>query len=176
MSYRNGTYTVKVLQSGHAMKTTKEKEEYLRLYLQIQPVIWHGPDGDYDVSEFEAQYINFNLISSNEDSIKYAMSDLESIGFVGTVAQFLSFDWSFTQFKAYCRQNEFKGKVYCNWNVDRPKVEANPLKIEKFDRLMAKFAPKRAPKPTPQPVPTPATTEPQPIQNGEERPDDDIPF
>lgn len=174
MSYRNGTYTVKVLQSGHAMKTTKEKEEYLRLYLQIQPVIWHGPDGDYDVSHSEAQYINFNLISSNEDSIKYAMSDLESIGFVGTVAEFLSFGWAGKEFKAHCRQNEFKGKVYCNWNIDRPKVETSPLKLEKFDKLMTKFAPKRTTKPVP--VATPATTQPQPIQNGEERPDDDIPF
>ncbi|NDD52847.1 hypothetical protein EBZ39_03035 [bacterium] len=181
MSYRNGTYTARILQAGHAMKRTREDEEYLRLYFQIQPILWHGPDGDYDVSQFDAQYVNFNLIRSNEDSIKYAMSDLESIGFVGTVNEFLSASWSGIEIKVHCRQSEYKGKIYFNWNIDRPKQPVDESTLSQFDRLMKKFVPKNPPKKSVeavQPKPSPPKKEPvtAPTQSGEESPSDEIPF
>ena len=177
--YHEGDYTARILASKQYVGAEKKTgEEYLMLSLQIQPIIYHGKDGDYDVSHAESRRVAFFLKESDPDGVRKVLADLQMIGWEGsTVADFLSFGWSDRQIKVYCRHSTGgDGKKYDNFYLSHPKKEVDQTKLSKFDKLIAKVAPKRSSKPTPQPVATPATTEPQPIQNGEERPDDDIPF
>lgn len=146
MSYRNGTYTARILGAGSAEKKTKGGEMYLRLYLKVQPLIWRGQSGEeLDYSHDEPQYVNLNLIRSNEDSIRYAMQDLEGIGFVGTASQFVSHDWQGQEIEVYCKHSEYDGKVYANWNISRPRPDVDEKVLSSFDKLMSKFASKKQP-------------------------------